>query len=63
MLDILLPSYIKSASKSVHQLYGTAEAQSYLEYLEELAHPGEVSGVLGGDDLNLHRHQQTSVHP
>ena len=38
-LDILLPSYIKSASESVHQLYSTSEAQSYLDYLEELAHP------------------------
>ena len=63
-LDIVLPSYIKSASKSVHRLYGTAEAHSYLEYLEDLAHPtvyfsqyimsraasdiGDVSGVLGG---------------
>ena len=35
----MLPSYIKSASESVHQLYGTSEAQSYLDYLEELAHP------------------------
>ena len=63
-IDILLPSYIKSASESVHQLYGTSEAWSYLEYLEKLAHPtvylleyimsraasdiGDVSGVLGG---------------
>ena len=63
-LDILLPSYIKSASESVHQLYGTSEARSYLDYLEELAHPtayflqyimsrapsdiGDISGFLGG---------------
>ena len=63
-IDILLPSYIKSASESVHQLYGTSEAWSYLQYLEESAHPtvyflqyimsrapsdiGDVSGVLGG---------------
>ena len=50
---------LKSASESVHQLYGTSEAWSYLEYIEELAHPtvyllqyivsrGDVSGVLGG---------------
>ena len=38
-IDILLPSYIKSASESVHQLYGTSEAWSYLKYFEELAHP------------------------
>ena len=76
-LDIVLPSYIKSASESVHQLYGTAEAQSYLDYFEELAHPtiyfvqyimsraasdmGDMSGVVGG------RPQPplppTSVHP
>ena len=63
-IDILLPSYLKSASESVHQLYGASEALSYLEYIEELAHPaaylleyimsraasdsGDVSGVLGG---------------
>ena len=39
-LDILLPSYAKSASESVHQLYRTSqEAQSYLDCLEELSHP------------------------
>ena len=39
-LDILLPSYIKSASESVHQLYrASPEAQNYLDYFEELAHP------------------------
>ena len=63
-IDILLPSYLKSASESVHQLYGASEALSYLEYIEELAHPaiylleyimsrapsdiGDVNGVLGG---------------
>ena len=63
-IDILLPSYLKSASESVHQLYGASEALSYLEYIEELAHPatylleyimsraasdiGDVSGVMGG---------------
>ena len=75
-LDILLPSYFKSASESVHQLYRTSEAQSYLDYLEELAHPtiylvqyimsraasdiGDMGGVVGG-------HQPpsppSSVHP
>ena len=38
-IDILLPSYLKSASESVHQLYGASEALSYLEDIEELAHP------------------------
>ena len=63
-IDILLPSYLKSASESVHQLYGASEALSYLEYFEELAHPatylleyimsraasdiGDISGVMGG---------------
>ena len=63
-IDIPLPSYLKSASESVHQLYGASEAWSYLEHIEELAHPtayfleyimsrapsdiGDVSGVLGG---------------
>ena len=63
-IDILLPSYLKSASESVHQLYGASEALSYLEYIEELAHAavyfleyimsraasdiGDISGVLGG---------------
>ena len=38
-LDILLPSYIKSASESVHQLHRTSpEAYSYLDYLDHLAH-------------------------
>ena len=48
----------------MHQLYGTAEAHSYLKYLKDLAHPtvyflqyitsraasdiGDISGVLGG---------------
>ena len=39
-IDVLLPSYIKSASESVHQLYRTSpEAYRYLDYLEQLAHP------------------------
>ena len=63
-IDILLPSYLKSASESVHQLYGASEALSYLEYIEDLAQPaaylleyimsraasdsGDISGVMGG---------------
>ena len=35
-----MPSYIKSASKSVHQLHRTSpKAYSYLDYLDHLAHP------------------------
>ena len=63
-IEIQLPSYIISASESVHQLRGSSEAWSYLEYIEELAHPtvyfleyvvsraasdiGDVSGVPEG---------------
>ena len=63
-IDILLPSYLKSASESVHQLHSASEALSYLECIEELAHPaaylleyimsrapsdiGDISGVMGG---------------
>ena len=75
-LDISLPSYIKSASESVHQLYRTSpEAQSYLKYLEELAHPtihlrqyimsraasdiGDIGAVVGGVPPS----PPTSLHP
>ena len=76
-IDILLPSYLKSASESVHQLHSASEALNYLEYIEELAHPaayfleyimsrpasdvGDVSGVLGGRPQPPS--PPTSVHP
>ena len=76
-IDILLPSYLKSASESVQQLYGASEDLSYIEYIEELAHPaaylleyimsraaldiGDVSGVLGGRPQPPS--PPTSVHP
>ena len=76
-IDIILPSYLKSASESVHQLYCTSEAWSYLEYIEELARPAvrfleytmsraasdisDVSGALGGRPQPPS--PPTSVHP
>ena len=75
-LDILLPSYIKSASKSVHQLYCTSpEAQSYLDDLEELARPtirftqytmsraASDIGDIGGVVGGVRPSPPTSVHP